>query len=1366
MRRTWKMGLALVMAASVGISSISMPTHAATTQTISEKEEREFRFKKELPSYKEGEALVMYDSEDALTTQKSIAKVGNDIEIVRSYAFGGDKTKIQSNDATGKGVTVALVKSDTKSTKELIQTLKKRKGVRYAEPNFRIKARTTGTDTYKELQWGLDNQGQQAGTAGYDVNADAISYENSDGEEKVIALVDTGIDYNHEDLKDVVWKNEFESKKLKGAHGYDFINYDDDPLDDNGHGSHCSGIMAATQGNNAGISGVATSENVKIMALKILDEEGYGYGMEAVGAYNYIYKAQQLGVNVVAVNNSWGGGSDDSNILEELINLVGENGAISVCAAGNSAEDNDVVESLPCNIDSPYVISVAASNEKDELTTFSCYGANNVDIAAPGANILSTVSYDCFNPTLYDAQKKDDLCHVEQDFSQGNPVEIFRDGEFNNAEVETGDIAYGIDTHEGEASHSLNLTDKEFFGAKKEGEKSLEWKVTGASKGDVYHLYFPYTVEGEEEGKKRTKYDSVMAKINGPMTEEGTDPDDFFADFSVMYVCDGEIKEDGGYDQEKESYISGTYVDYNNYWDHFSGKTKVKVGQKRALCIQLLAAADGDYTVYLDNLGITKNDVDSSEFGKYDFYNGTSMATPHVTGAVAALADAYPEDSAEERVARILGSTRKSKSLEGKVSTGGVLNLDKAANPNMSIIGTSLGEDDTIEVYGSYLDGASVTINGDEVEVLEQETDYVLLDATEYLDRYVTIQLKKEDNSISVKRYISNAKNFEEGIGTSGYLNGGSVTTDGNAMYYVDDEGVVSVGTPMTEDDMKTLEWEELGDGYTMDVFGEEYEYCMEGEFTAMTDVAYAGGMLWNVVKLDVGYSESTILACYDPEDGYWFKMADLPEELEEVQGYTLAAHGGSLYLMGGYDTANGGFTEDVYAYSVDKEEWESKGKLPEGRAYAKAISVADQLVVTLGGCEEGVAKTNLIYDGKQWSKSATDMGDVCESREIVLKSTPEVTSSIEVVEAQIGAVDGGIVYTDCIVDGLGDTFIYNLEEDAFEKAGYQLDKSSLFCDQLFATTVQEDLYVIYGVSDEWFWEDWLAAKRNVTEDDDEYDEDEEDYEDYEDYEDGSSLGILTMPVSTPYIKVAHQCQEGAEIIGAAYGMPGEMISFAVEAFDGYVVTGVKVNGTVMDGEDGIYFYEIPKDLTTKRIAIVVTTQEKDSSAFPPFAIPTTPPTILTPDAVPTSPTATVAPTNAPGAVPSAAPSHVPTTPKEENKVVVGSKVKVGKATYKVLSNSSKKRTVSFVSFDKKNAKKVTVPASVKIDGKKYQVTQIEAKAIKMCKKLKKLTIKSAKLTKIGKNNMSKKLTVKVPKKVKKSYKKMLKKAGIKATIK
>jgi subtilisin family serine protease len=167
------------------------------------------------------------------------------------------------------------------------------------------------------------------------------------------------------------------------------------------------------------------------MALKIFDENGTGTGMEAVGAYNYIYKAQQLGTNIVAVNNSWGGTGDDeeSKILKNLIDLVGENGAISVCAAGNDGADNDTYSDIPSGIDSDYIISVAASNEKDELATFSNYGKESVDIAAPGTDILSTVSYDCFNPGIY--ADTDALCSTFYDYNSGEVVQTIDSKGYN-----------------------------------------------------------------------------------------------------------------------------------------------------------------------------------------------------------------------------------------------------------------------------------------------------------------------------------------------------------------------------------------------------------------------------------------------------------------------------------------------------------------------------------------------------------------------------------------------------------------------------------------------------------------------------------------------------------------------------------------------------------------------------------------------------------------------------------------------------------------------------------------------------------------------------------------------------------------------
>ena len=426
---------------------------------------------------------------ETLNVNKKAGRItaDDDMEVVETYVFNSD-TSVNAKSAdkvSDNGFSVSLVKSDKYSTKELISILKKKSNVKYAEPNYKIKA-SDYNDSYYKYLWGLDNKGQNNGTEGIDVNADTPLLDNKDNKERVIAIVDTGINYQHEDLKDIVWNNPYNNRKLYGEHGYDFVNYDTDPMDDNGHGSHCAGIAAGKSNNGVGIAGIAKSNNIKVMALKILNEEGSGSGMGAIGAYNYIYKAQQLGVNVVAVNNSWGGSADEEDeIIKNLIELVGKKGAISVCAAGNDNSDNDknLMDNYPSTIDSPYIISVAASNEKDELAGFSNYGTESVDIAAPGTDILSTVSYNCFNPGIYD--NKDKLCSTYVNFDNESILNVFNEEGKMVATPENNEVAYGT-LSESAGNMNVSITNSEYFGEKSYNNKSLKWEIKGTERWNVF----------------------------------------------------------------------------------------------------------------------------------------------------------------------------------------------------------------------------------------------------------------------------------------------------------------------------------------------------------------------------------------------------------------------------------------------------------------------------------------------------------------------------------------------------------------------------------------------------------------------------------------------------------------------------------------------------------------------------------------------------------------------------------------------------------------------------------------------------------------------------------------------------------------
>lgn len=247
--------------------------------------------------------------------------------------------------------------------------------------------------------WGLRNTGSnepqgKSGVEGADINA-LKAWDITKGSHQVkIAVIDTGVDYNHPDLQGNVWVNQAELNGLPGVdddnngyiddiHGYDFAYNDNDPMDGHGHGTHCSGTIGAIHNNKIGVAGVMSE--VTIVPVKFLDDSGSGSLESAVLAIDY---ATQL--NVDLMSNSWGGGGR-SEALFEAIKRASDKGIIFTAAAGNSSSNNDTSPSYPASYEAPNVVSVAALTAQNELANFSSFGRNSVHIAAPGRNILSTI---------------------------------------------------------------------------------------------------------------------------------------------------------------------------------------------------------------------------------------------------------------------------------------------------------------------------------------------------------------------------------------------------------------------------------------------------------------------------------------------------------------------------------------------------------------------------------------------------------------------------------------------------------------------------------------------------------------------------------------------------------------------------------------------------------------------------------------------------------------------------------------------------------------------------------------------------------------------------------------------------------------
>ena len=210
----------------------------------------------------------------------------------------------------------------------------------------------------------------------------------------IVADIDTGIDYTHEDLISSLWRNPKEiagDKKDNDGNGFtddvigwDFVNNDALPYDNGGHGTHTAGIIAATEHNSIGVAGV--SPGVSLMALRFIDgKTGSG---ELANALKCIRYAMDNGAMVL--NNSWGG-SEYSKALSDIIELAGKKGITFVAAAGNSQSNNDVTPIYPAAYKAPNLIAVASSRRTDEMSGFSNYGAKSVHLAAPGTGIYSTL---------------------------------------------------------------------------------------------------------------------------------------------------------------------------------------------------------------------------------------------------------------------------------------------------------------------------------------------------------------------------------------------------------------------------------------------------------------------------------------------------------------------------------------------------------------------------------------------------------------------------------------------------------------------------------------------------------------------------------------------------------------------------------------------------------------------------------------------------------------------------------------------------------------------------------------------------------------------------------------------------------------
>jgi subtilisin family serine protease len=304
----------------------------------------------------------------------------------------------------------AVQNLDGGSIAETIQELQKTGLYEYVEPDWILQIQAIPSDaafTDGSL-WGLRNTGQSGGTSGADIRAVNAWDITTGSTGVVVAVIDTGIRYTHQDLAANMWRNPGESgggKETNGidddgngyiddVHGINSITGSGNPMDDNDHGSHCAGTIGAVANDGGAHVGVAW--NVRLMGLKFIASDGYGDTSDAITCIDY---AVARGAKVLS--NSWGL-YDYSQGLHDSIATARDAGVLFVAAAGNDSNNNDSTAFYPASYDLANVVAVAALDRSDQRAGFSNYGPNTVDLGAPGVGIYSCASASDFSYKIFD----------------------------------------------------------------------------------------------------------------------------------------------------------------------------------------------------------------------------------------------------------------------------------------------------------------------------------------------------------------------------------------------------------------------------------------------------------------------------------------------------------------------------------------------------------------------------------------------------------------------------------------------------------------------------------------------------------------------------------------------------------------------------------------------------------------------------------------------------------------------------------------------------------------------------------------------------------------------------------------------------
>ncbi|BFU89604.1 MAG: hypothetical protein NTAFB01_07910 [Nitrospira sp.] len=536
---------------------------------------------------------------------------------------------------------------DTLSVDEAVLKYRSNPAVEYAEPNYLYRLKTIPSDAQFGTLWGLHNVGQVVnGTAGKaDADIDAPeAWDISTGSPNVIvAVIDSGIAYDHPDLAPNIWTNPKEipangvdddgNGLVDDVHGWDFHMNDSDPMDpvdlnpggNPGHGTHVAGIIAGAGNNGTGITGVMWT--ARLMALRA---GGIDRSVSTTAIVSAIHYAVDNGARVI---NASFAGPDCSLALYDTVNAANAAGVLFVAAAGNEDSDNDNVPSFPANFSASSacngqqkaalenVIAVAATDENDQLASFSNFGSTTVQVAAPGVSINSTKptsnvtnvllhTFDS-NPTglgyVFGGINSTWGFTNSTSFSQPNSLSDSPNGNYQN---DTDSFAIGpVFSTKGQRGCRLDSR------VRLETEQDIDGIVVETSRNSGTSWQ---PIRGFTENTNSQFVPSTWGDVADGVTSSR---------FRFRFISD------------ERQVFDGVYVD-----------------DVRVACVAGPPSGATDY----------------------QFLLGTSMATPHVAGLAGLLLSVNPNLTVSQLRNAILNTVDRKASLSGKVSTGGRINARAA----------------------------------------------------------------------------------------------------------------------------------------------------------------------------------------------------------------------------------------------------------------------------------------------------------------------------------------------------------------------------------------------------------------------------------------------------------------------------------------------------------------------------------------------------------------------------------------------------------------------------------------------------------------------------------------------------------------